>query len=200
MSAAHLPALSQRDRTVLLFGVVVIISMLVAFRGLPALRQWKTEIRASAAELDHELGRANASVAALPAARDTLAVRNYRYNAISPALLPGGSALSAGSALTELVSDAALASNVRLGSTEVSVRSDTASLFVRVAVSASATGDVRGLAGFLHSLERGPRLLAVRRISITQPEVGADANQPEALRVELLVEGLARVQRERARR
>jgi len=52
----------------------------------------------------------------------------------------------------------------------------------------------------LAALEGGQTLLAVRELSITQPQTSAPADQMEALRVELRVEGLMlRPHRERDR-
>jgi hypothetical protein len=62
-------------------------------------------------------------------------------------------------------------------------------VFAPVSVRIDATADVRGLTNLLTRLERGPTLLVVRALSITQPEPNAEM---EALAVELTVEGLSR--------
>jgi hypothetical protein len=52
------------------------------------------------------------------------------------------------------------------------------------------TGDIRGVMAMLASLERGPTLLAVRSLSISQPDLTAGDDRVEALHVEIDVEGL----------
>jgi hypothetical protein len=42
----------------------------------------------------------------------------------------------------------------------------------------------------LVALERGPVLLSIRQLSISQAEVGAPADRAESLRLELVIEGL----------
>ena len=64
----------------------------------------------------------------------------------------------------------------------------------RVAVRASGIGDIAGVTRLLQDIESGVPLLAVRELSITQPEPAAPDGRAEALRFEVLVEGLARVE------
>jgi hypothetical protein len=73
------------------------------------------------------------------------------------------------------------------------VRPDTASAgtFMRISVRADGTGDLPAITRLLALLEGAPELLAVRALSITQPAPGGPAEQPEALRLEISVEGLA---------
>jgi hypothetical protein len=129
---------------------------------------------------------------------DTMRVRAERFVALAPALLDGTSAATAGATLASILSGAAAASDAKLGS--VQVRTDTAAsdssggtprAFTRVAVRASLTSDVRGLSRFLLALERGPTLLSIDELSITQTEPAADGMRPEILHVEIAVAGLA---------
>ena len=47
--------------------------------------------------------------------------------------------------------------------------------------------DVTGLAGFLHQVERGDTLVAVRELSVSQSDPTASDAKPEMLHVDLLV-------------
>lgn len=195
--------LSSRDRRALVVGGIGIASLAAFARGMPALRGWSDASVSSARELALEAERAVASMAGAGALLDTMRARGERFVALAPALLDGGSAATGGATLASLLSGAAAAADAKLES--VQVRPDTAardssgttaSTFARVSVRATMTADVRGLAKVLLALERGPTLLAVEELSVTQPEPGADGSRPEMLRVELVVAGLALVDRE----
>jgi hypothetical protein len=182
--------LDKRDRRVLVAGVLIIGAIISGSRGVPAWLGWQREARASAAEVQTELAHARAGAAARNAVHDSLAARGQRLLALAPALLSGDSPASAAATLAALVSGAAAQANVHLGAVQVRPDSVARGAFTRVAVRASATGDVTGVTQMLLFLERGPTLLAVRELSITQPEPGAPADRAEALRLEFLVEGL----------
>ena len=184
--------LSERDRRVLAVGALVIGLLLLLGRGLPAWRRWDAETRASAAEMTAEAARARAAVRALPALRDSAAARGGRLVALAPAVLDGGSAASAGAELASLVSGAATRAGVQLGAVQLSPP-DTAArtVFTRVRVRTDATGDLPRLLRFMQALEGGPALLSVREWAVAQPNAGGPAELPEALRLELTVEGLA---------
>jgi hypothetical protein len=152
--------------------------------------QWTRDRRASAAQLSAEAVRARISVAHLEETRDTLAVRNVRYLALAVHLLEQQTPAGAGGSLASILSDVAASSNVRVGS--VQIRADTANVgaFIRVTVRAELTGDIRGLAELLSAIEQSQTLLAVRALSISQPELGAGDERAEVLRAELVLEGL----------
>jgi hypothetical protein len=140
-----------------------------------------------------EADNAERSVASREALRDSMRVRAARFLALAPALLDGSSTAAASATLASLISGAAATADAKLGA--VHARVDTSrragSTFARVSARADLTADVRGLSRFLLALERGPTLLAIRELSVTQPEPGAGADRPEMLRVELVVDGLA---------
>lgn len=127
---------------------------------------------------------------------DSLRARNARYLALAPALLDGDTPAAAAATLAGLVSGAASGAQVRMGAIQLRIDTTARGAFVRVGVRADATGDVEGITGMLATLERGPEVLVFRELAITQPEPGAGDDRPEALRVELVVEGLAVRRRE----
>lgn len=182
--------MSARDRKVLVLGASVCAALIVATRGAPAALRWSAESRANGAQLVAESERARECVGRAKETRDSLRARGARYYALGQSLLQGESVAVGGGALASLVSDAAAEANVRLGS--VQVRTDTAGAgaFTTVGVRATATGDIRGIAALLKTLEGGPAMLAVRELSVTQPEPAAGDERPEVLQVQLLVEGI----------
>jgi len=183
-------ALSSRDRRLLTVGLLTCCTLVVAARGVPALLHWTGAARDNATQLGAEAARAQSSVGAARQTRDSLAVREARYTAIKPRLLDGETAAGAGGALASLLSTAAAAANVRLGS--VQIRTDTAhaDAFLAIRVHADLVGDINGLTTMLAALERGQTLLAVRELSITQPDLAAGDDRAESLRAELTVESL----------
>jgi hypothetical protein len=184
-------AMSERDRRVLLAGGAVILLILLLGRGIPAWRRWDQGVRAGAERRMEAAARAEAAIRDLPAGLDSLEARRARFFAVGGSLLEGESPAAAGAALASLLSGTAAQAGVQLGS--VQVRPDTASAgaFLRVWVRADATGDLPSITRLLTLLEGAPERLRVREISITQPSPGGPAEQPEALRLEVAVEGLA---------
>jgi len=183
--------LSARDRRVLLIGGAVIALLVLFARGLPAWRRWDAAARADARR---ELGReadARAAVAGLRATLDSAEARRDRLGRLTPALLDGESPSAAAATLASILTGAAARAGVLLGA--VDVQPDTASggTFTRVAVRTGVTGDLEGVTELLRYLESVPELLAVREISITQPDAGGTPDRPEALQVELTIQGLA---------
>lgn len=181
---------SSRDRRVLMIGVATCLTLVAGTRGVPALVSWTRAARENAAQLRAEVARASSGVASGDATRDSAAARNARYLALAPRLLAGETTAGAGGSLASLVTGAAAEANVRLGS--VQIRADTAQggTFTAVTLRADLTGDISGLTSMLAALERGQTLLAVRELSITQPEPAAGDDRPEVLRADILVESL----------
>lgn len=192
-------ALSSRDRRTLVVGAGVVISLVALARGVPAWRRWDADARDSAAELTRELDRAEGSVANRRAVERAFRERATRYVALAPAVVPGPTPAAQGAALAAMVSGAAEGAGLKLGAVQISAdlaqganrgpRAPAPS-FSRLRVRADATGDVKGVTDFLAALERGPALLRVRELAVTQPEPGAPAERAEALRVEVVVEGI----------
>ena len=184
--------LSGRDRKVLTTGVAACMLLVLGTRGAPALVHWTHAARANAEELSAEATRAMSSVNGSAAMRDSLAEAKSRYLALVPRFLEGETTGGAGSALASIVSTAATSANVRMGSAQIRADTAMAGTFARVRVRADLTGDIRGIATMLAALERGQTLLAVRELSISQPEPGAGDDRPEVLHADLVVESLAR--------
>lgn len=185
-----LATINQRDRRALALGAIVIVATLILARGVPTLMSWTTERQSSAAELTTELHVLRHAGATQRERRAQVAAGTASLSRLEAGLLTGATPASAAAALAQFVGHAADSSGVHVRSTQV--RADTArtgAVFAPVSVRIDATADVRGLTNLLTRLERGPTLLVVRALSITQPEPNAEM---EALAVELTVEGLSR--------
>lgn len=185
--------LSQRERRVVLIGGAVLVAAVTCLRGIPAWRTWLTETRAMADVSIAELARTRSGIAGMPALRDSLIARNERYIVLAPSILTGTSHGAVGASLASIVSGAAAGAGLELGA--VSIRLDTTekSVFSRPSVRGDARGDVTGLTRFLVALERGPTMLVIRTLAVTQPEPGAGSDRSETLRIEFAVEGIALV-------
>jgi Type II secretion system (T2SS), protein M subtype b len=158
--------------------------------GVPPLLRWESESQSAAQELRSERTRAEQQIARATAIRDSATMRGRQLIALGPLLLEGDSPSSAAATLAGLVSAAAAKSNVRIGSLQLTVDSAGAGVFLRVSVRGDLTGDVRGVSAMLAALERGPVLLSVRELSISQPDVSAPSDHVETLQSEFVVEGL----------
>lgn len=183
--------LNRRERRVLVVGGTLIAGMFGFSRGVPAWSQWRRDARASAAEMTAEVARAEASVARLESTLDSLEARKSRLVQLAPRFVGIESPSAAASALATLVSGTAQASGVRVSSIQVGHDTTPGLVVRRVWVNAELEGDIRGVASLLSALERGPTLLAIREMSISQPDPAAHADLPESLGVRLRVEGLA---------
>jgi hypothetical protein len=89
-----------------------------------------------------------------------------------------------------MVSSAASAAGVRLDAVQTRADTTRAGSFTPVVVRASAVGDVRGVSRLIATLERGPTLIVLRELSISQSDPAASSERVEALRVELVAEAL----------
>ncbi|HET7584030.1 MAG TPA: type II secretion system protein GspM [Gemmatimonadaceae bacterium] len=184
-------SLSPRDRRALSLGGAVLALLLLVARGLPAWSAWATSQRAIADQLAAQVARARSDVRSSAPTHDSLVMRGKRMVALAPRILAGESPASAVATLGGVLSGAAATAGVQVGAVQMSVDSSATSAFSRVRVRASATGDIAGVTELLRELEQGPTLLSVRELNLSQPEPAAPASQPEALRIELVVEGLA---------
>ena len=183
-------ALNPRDRRVLAVGLLTCCSLVIVTRGFPALVRWTRAARENAAQLTAEAARAASTVGSAHRTVDSLRARNARYAAIQPRLLDAETVAGAGSALASLISTTAAASGVRLGSVQIHTDTVHADAFLPIRVHADLVGDINGLSAMLATLERGRTPLAVRELSIEQPELAAGDDRAESLRAELTVESL----------
>ena len=182
--------LGPRDRRVLAIGLIACTALVGGARGLPAVLRWTRETRATAVQRGVAAAQADRSVVTATTTRDSLAAQYARYLALAPRLLEGETTAGAGGSLASLVTGAAATSNVRLGSVQIRADTTKTGAFTPVSVRVDLTSDIQGLSTLLATLERGQVFLSVRELSISQPEPSAGDDRVEALRAELVVEGL----------
>jgi len=185
-----LSMMSARERRVVLGGLIVGAAVLGA-RIVPAWRGWLADTRSAAIVSNAELARARSGIAGMPLLRDSLVARNGRYLALAPGILTGTSSGAVGATLASIVSGAAAGAGLEVGA--ISIRLDTVktSVFSRPSVRGDARGDIAGLTRFLVALERGPTVLVIQQLAVTQPEPGAADDRPESLRIDFTIEGIA---------
>jgi hypothetical protein len=184
--------ISKRDLRALIRGTAAIGVIIALGRGLPAWRRWEVSVRRDAVSALHTIAIIEAGIGQIRAVRDSVAARQSRLDLLVERLFESRTVQEATAALALHVSDIAGSVEVKVNSLQLRADSSFAKDgFARIAVRFSGTGDVAGLSGLLVSLEGDSVLLAVRELSVTQPEPGAPDTKPEALRFELLIEGLA---------
>ena len=188
-----LTAMLGRDRRALMAGASALVVLVLVFRGVPAWVRWRGMVRNDATEIMIRAARMSALVNTFPRALETLQARRTQVAAMGPILLTDETATGAGSNLTALIGGLARESSVRLDAVELQVDSSKARALAVITVNLQATADIGGLSAFLQGLERGPTLLAVRRLAVHPQNADAPAGQVEMLSIQLAVEGLALV-------
>lgn len=182
--------ISAREKRAVVLGGTCILTLFAAVRGVPALLAWKRDLHSEAEEGRSALAEARAILMHEQGVRDSSVLEGQRVIALAPLLLSGDTPASASATLEGIISGAAATSNVQLGALELRSDSASRSAFTRVVVKGSANSDIQGLAQMLQQLERGPALLSVEEMSITQPELSAPSDHMEVLHMEIVVGGL----------
>jgi hypothetical protein len=192
-------ALSAHDRRVLLAGATAVALIVGGSRLGARAVAWSTGARTAAASLVAELEKEKESIRARSPTQDSLVARRVRLAASDSAILDGESPPLAGASLAELLSDAAAATRVQIGSLQVRTDSTTRGTFMPVQVQASITGELAAVVRFLSRIESGPELLALRELDLSASvDETSSLAKREVIRAELLVEGLARNPRRRS--
>jgi hypothetical protein len=184
--------LSARDRRTLIVGASVVGGLFAAARGLPSLVRWQNDRRMEVESMVADLSAARAGARQMPAMRDSLRARQKRLAAVDSAILSGPTSSSAAAMLASALEELATESSVKVSAMQLHADSAAGAL-VQVGVRVTAVTDVYGLLAMLRAIEGGEMLLAVRELAVTQPEPAAPSSKPEALRIDMMVVGLARV-------
>jgi Type II secretion system (T2SS), protein M subtype b len=187
------PSWSQRDRRTLAIGGVTLGALLGVGRGLPAWREWGGAKRDVAFDALRQAAFATKGAKLLPALTESLALREQRLAEVDAMILRGATIPEAGASLAGVLSDYADDRAIRLVSVQVRPDSGAKDGFARVAVRATGVGDVAGITSLLQDIESGAPILAVRELVITQPDPAGLDGRAEALRFEMLIEGLASI-------
>jgi len=192
------PRLSARDRRTLTIGATIIAILLIGGRGIPAWLKWVRREEGTAALQHQRLHIAQLRAKSNPTADALVRATGNRALHIAPAFLRGDTPAQTSAFLASYISETAAAVNIRLGA--VTVQTDTTSdstvagvPVYRVTLHADGTGDVRGIAGWIETLEGSTApLLMVRTLSVDQSDPTTPVNRPETLRLTIDVDGLGR--------
>ena len=182
----------NRERRTLLVGALIVCSIVMIGRVIPAMLGWSRGEEARASELLREALRLQEDLHIYPVVRDSAHARRLRLGDEIPSLLHGATLDETSAALAALIREAGDASGVRVGT--IDLRSDTASAHVysHQRAATDIAGDVHGIASFLSSLESSETRIRVVALSISQNDPFAGPRQAEALQMNIVIEGLAR--------
>jgi hypothetical protein len=184
---------SHRDRPTAMLGLTVVGALIGVSRGLPALTEWERVHVAEASDVTARLSSARAKVRMLSVLRDSLRARRERLATADSAMLTGTSSAAVAAHLASLIDETAAAARFKVTSMQLGADSGAAGSITRVAVRVTGASDVRGLASFLRSIEGSDTPLTVRDLTVSQPEPAAPNGKPETLRIDAVVEGVARI-------
>jgi len=177
-------ALSPGERRTIGIAFAIVLTALLAARGIPAGRRVAELKRARAEQAALALSRAREALAAHPVAQESLAARSSRLVALAPQLFGGTTAAETAAEAVSFIAGAATVRQVRITRQDVSADS-TVVPFTRVRLRLEAESDVAGIMGWLASLEEGDKLIALERLTISALEPGAPREQQERLRVDV---------------
>jgi hypothetical protein len=187
---------SARDRRLLVAGGVVVGTLIVVARGIPALRSWESQKFDEAAATAADLAMARDARRALPALRESLAIRRARLASLDSTLLSGQSAAAAAANLTAAVEQFAVDAGVKVNALQIVADSALSGSVAHVRLRITGVADVQGLSAFLRMVEGGDTALVVRELVVAQPDAAGPSSRPEALRIELLIEGIGIIRRD----
>ena len=190
--------LSARDRRTAIVGVTVVGLLTGLSRGLPALAEWERGRLAAASDATTRAASAHAMAHMLPALRDSLRSRRRELAAVDSTMFMETSSSAIVADLAAALDDIAASARFRVTAMQLRADSVAAGALARVAVRVTGTTDVAGLADFVRVVEGGSMPLVVREVTVSQPEPAAPDARAEVLRVEVLVETIARIVATRA--
>lgn len=186
-------SISARDRRILAIGTIAIAAMFGTARGLPMLRQWQADRIADARELLDRRAAVARAARTTPALRDSLRAKAARLAALDSSLLHAPSSYAAAAQLASVLDDIADESTVKVSAMQLRADSVRGNGVVHVFVRLSGVTDVIGLGDLMRAIDDGQTMLRLAELTITQAEPGAAPSQPEALRIDVVVEALAQI-------
>lgn len=185
------PTMSQRERRSVVGGVAFVTLLVLGFRIMPAWFAWSARVRDDSRLAVAQAASAYATITAGKARQESLLVRASRLVTANRRLIAGVTPSTAAANLASVLSREAEEAGLLVSSLQPRVDSMSWGA-KRVSVIMEATGDIGGLTDFLLGVEGSEALLAVRSLSVTQPEPGAPDDRMEVLRLRLVVSGLMR--------
>jgi len=184
--------MTSRDRRTLILGAGAIAGLLAGAKGAPRVVGWQHDRAIASARANQLLASASIDPRELRTARDSLAARRGRLAVIDSALPVAATASEAVARLASTLGDLADSCSVRVSAIQLRPDSATSNGITEVSARLNGVADVAGLASLLHAIAASKNPLVVRELSVTAPEPSAPPSRAEALRLDLLVAGLAR--------
>lgn len=192
-------SLRPADRRALVAGVLIVGSLVTLSRGVPVLRSHESALANRVAERTLVLRQLEQNEAALSAVVASVAdYGNSSLDARTVSAFAGATPTAAVAQAAEYVASTAYALGAEVSSVSPSAPDRFTEGLAALEVKLTLVSDAEGLRDLLTAIERGPRLMVPRALSVFQSSPAASASEAEALRVELTIEGLGR-QAERAK-
>jgi hypothetical protein len=185
-------SLQTRDVRALVIGLAVMGGLLVGAKGFPFLRTRLEIAVASRQGTERTHLRERWLIEVAPEAARLRAASSERRATLERIAFPGGTPAEAAASAGMMLEQHAQRAGVRVISTSPTADTSFTVPYPRLAVRAYATADVQGVLQLLAALESSTPRLIVREFTVTQPEPSASQRTPENLRVELVLEALAR--------
>lgn len=187
-----LTTLRARDRRAVIAGMSIIGALIIVARGLPAIQQRdrnaETRLHEVAVSLSRErlLSAAVARYGRLKPERDSIAITQ------GPAALTSSTPAAGVASLASRVMGLARYVGAKVSTTTPHGDSVFTNGSAVIGLRVSMVVDGRALIDFLNAIESGPEVIVVRSLSIIQPEAGVEVEARRSLRVDLLLNALAK--------
>jgi hypothetical protein len=183
--------LRPRDRRALLLGLAVLLPAAAYRVGVAPFLQYRSGlVEALAAERDLYARERSALSAASSNPDPEGSIRAVLQEA-EPWILGGSSSLAATGTLSRLVTDAGRTSGILIHDVHTQNPADDAGPMKSAAISVRATGDLEGIARFLHAIENGGPLLKVVELSLRPAGLNdGDLERGQLLSASIVIEGL----------
>ena len=174
--------LSTSDQRALKRGILVLTTIAIGGRTLPAALRWRTETMAVEGALDAEMRRRSSLLGAQSGGTMT----KTRFSG----LIHASSAAEGAGRLGSLLSTHANDMRVQLGSMEPSADSVHTADLAPIGVRASGVADIAGLVGLVERLESDETTIRLRSLRVMPSNPADDDHEAERLRFELEIEAL----------
>ncbi|HZH42403.1 MAG TPA: type II secretion system protein GspM [Gemmatimonadales bacterium] len=181
--------MTARDRRALLWGGGAVLAAVIVLRVLPFAIRTARAAEADLRERAALLARARADLASVDALRDSAGVLAHAVVALAPDLVADSTPGDAAASLATLLGLAAERHHLKVVTTGPVDADTVAGRLGRVRVHAQLQGDMRGLVGLVHALERGAPALAVQSMRVAAPAPATDGRAPEVLAIDVTVDG-----------
>lgn len=188
---SRIRALSQRERLLLLLGAgALLVFLAIRWGAYPTLDSYRKS-RAAIPQRMGTLARYRLAAAGEPKIDEALADAAVRLEEIEEGMLPGDNPAAAGSALQGILKPWLERSGTRLTSLRT-LGPVQKGPYAEVAVQMDLQTTTEGLAALLAEVARHPKLLKVKKLTVSSGSYGAAmANRRETLVVSIVVAGMA---------